>query len=438
MTRNPTAAARRHRDGEIRRTVLPSGLRVITEAMPRAGSVALGFFVDAGSRHETARQHGASHFLEHVLFKGTPTRGAEQISAEIEGVGGEINAYTAKEHTCFHAKVLGADRELAVEVMIDMLANSLIRSEDLEAEREVILDEISMHADDPGESAHELVSAALFDRDPLGRPVIGSEESIIAMSRRQVINYWRKFYRPSSIVVSAAGRVDHDRLVAQLTSFATSSQVRPSATPDRRPTRPRAARPAVISRSRSFEQSSAVLGFGGVGRFDPRRPALNLLSVILGGGMSSRLFVEVRERRGLAYAIDAVQGAYSDAGMFTVEWASHAERAGDILAVVRDTIAAIVDSGVSAAELARAQGQVRGQTVLAYEGSTSRMSRNGAAELTGDARTVEDYLRSHDEVGLDDVTTVARELLAQPPVLGIVGPRTNRRRLDRIVQRWVS
>ena len=205
-------------DGAVRRTVLPGGLQVVTEDIRSTNTYSLGVFAGVGSRHETSRLHGASHFLEHLLFKGTSTRSAEQISAAIEAVGGELNAYTAKEHTCFYARVLHSDAELALDVLTDMITNSLITPEDVDAERAVILDEISMHADDPTELAAEAAAAAIFGKSGLGRSVIGSRGSVASLSRRQIVQHWRRHYRPSSLVVAAAGKVDHDRLVQRLSA----------------------------------------------------------------------------------------------------------------------------------------------------------------------------------------------------------------------------
>ena len=203
-------------DGAVRRTVLPGGLQVVTEDIRSTNTYCLGVFASVGSRQETQRLHGASHFLEHLLFKGTSTRTAEQISAAIESVGGELNAYTAKEHTCFYARVLHSDADVALDVLTDMISNSLITPEDIDAERAVILDEISMHADDPTELATEAAAAATFGKSGLGRPVIGSRDSVAGLSRSHIVQHWRRHYRPSSLVVAAAGKVDHDRLVERL------------------------------------------------------------------------------------------------------------------------------------------------------------------------------------------------------------------------------
>src|SRR4051794_10565580 len=221
MTRTSRSrmAAQRYLGGTVRRTVLPSGLRVVTERMPRVRSFAVGFFVGVGSVLETPDRSGASHFLEHVLFKGTRRRRPEEISVAIESVGGDINAYTTKEYTCFYARVLAEDSTLAVDVLADMISSSLIRTPDVRAERAVILDEIAMHADDPIESVQELVSGRLLPNPGLGSPVIGTEQSIAALSREQIVRHWRRNYHPGSIVVTAAGEVDHDRLVEQLAAL---------------------------------------------------------------------------------------------------------------------------------------------------------------------------------------------------------------------------
>lgn len=422
--------------------MLPGGLRVVTEDIPGSRSFAVGFFVGSGSRHEAAHLHGVSHFLEHVLFKGTKRRGPEEISAAVEQVGGDLNAYTAKEHTCFHATVLAEDRVMAVDVLVDMLGSSLIRSADVEAERAVIVDEIAMHHDDPGEVAHELASARLFSGTPLERSVIGTDNSINALNRRQIAGYWRRHYRGPSIVVAAAGRVNHDRLVEAISPFAEAIAA------DGKPPRPPAGRlgpiePDVLLHQRPLEHTQAVLGFRSPGLFaapgvlDQSRYALNLLTVILGGGMSSRLFQEVRERRGLAYSIDAGEGAYADAGSVTVEWGCAPERMTEIAALVRDEIARIITDGVSPGELGRAIGQMSGQLLLGHESASARMGRMGAGELLGDRRTLHEVIGTYRQVTADDIQRVAAEFLGRPPVLSVVGGKVGRAKLNRIIQHWL-
>ncbi|MGI8768168.1 MAG: M16 family metallopeptidase [Propionibacteriaceae bacterium] len=432
MTVSSSRAARAHLGGEIRRTVLPGGLRVVSETVPGSETFSLGFFVDVGSRHEQAPVHGAAHFLEHVLFKGTHRRTAEEIAIAIESVGGDINAYTAKEHTCFYAKVLGEDAPVAVDVVTDMLTDSLITAPDVESERAVILDEIAMHNDDPAEVAHENVAWQLFSAYGLGLPVVGSEQSITDLSRDQVAQYFSDHYFPGSIVVSAVGRVDHDQLCSDLVAF------RPGVDPVPvvwSATEPYPKTAMVLAEERPLEQVTAVLGLRGVGQFDDRRHALSLLSLILGGGMSSRLFVEVRERRGLTYGIEAGETCYSDGGLWTVEWQSHPDRVAEILQLVRTAMFDVAEHGVTDRELARAEGQLRGQTLLAYESTSARMSRLGTTTLVGDERSVEEMLERTDQVGSAEISAVAADLFGQVPVLGLVGPAVSDQ-VQRRIESW--
>ena len=415
-----TARRRPSGDGAVRRTVLPHGLRVVTESMAASRTFCVGVYAGVGSRHESAARHGASHFLEHVLFKGTKRRSAEEISAAVESRGGELNAYTTKEYTCFYARVLAQDSPLAVDVLTDMLGCSLIRRGDVDAERAVILDEIAMHGDDPGEVVTESVADAVFAGSGLGKMVIGSPGSIAGMSRDLIARHWRQYYQPSSLVVAAAGAVEHDRLVEQLAVL----DQRPAAAPPA-PLRsvPAATRPGLVFERRQVEQVNAVLAFAGAAIFDDRRYAAGLLSVILGGGMASRLFVEIRERRGLTYGIDAGETAYSDAGMWSVEFQCAPNRLAPILDLVSGLLDEVAEHGVGEDELARAKSQLRGQTVLSYEGPSSRMGRLGANALLGDDRTLTEVLARYDAVGPKELQQEAARLFAQPPVLGLVGPR---------------
>ena len=408
----------------MRRTVLANGVQVLSERISSSHTFSVGIFVGVGSRQEAGIRHGASHFLEHVLFKGTRRRTAEEISAAIECVGGELNAYTAKEHTCFYARVQAGDADLAVDVLVDMVTESVVTAADVDVERAVILDEIAMHGDDPGEVVQDLVAAEVFAGSGLGQRVIGSEASIAALSRDEVVHHWQTHYRGGALVVAAAGAVDHDRLVELVAPLA--SLPAGDATLSAAPARPAPAG-SLVTRKRGVEQINAVLAFpsagvyDGVG-YDAQRYPLGLLSIILGGGMASRLFVEVRERRALTYGIDAGETAYSDAGVWSVDWQCSPDKLLDILEVVRAELAAVAEHGVTPAELARAQGQMRGQTVLGYEGPGSKMSRLGVNALLNDRRTLSEVLGQFDAVTRADVQAAASRLFAQPPVLGLVGP----------------
>ncbi|HJY44844.1 MAG TPA: pitrilysin family protein [Propionibacteriaceae bacterium] len=420
-------------DGAVRHTVLQNGLQIVTEDIRSSSTYSLGVFVSVGSRHETPSMHGASHFLEHLLFKGTPTRSAEQISAAIESVGGELNAYTAKEHTCFYARVLHSDAQLALDVLTDMIIHSLITPHDVDAERAVILDEISMHSDDPGELAAEAVAEEIFGTSGLGRPVIGSAAAVTALTRRQILHHWRRHYHPGRLVVAAAGKVDHDRLVERLSALDVPAS------------QPATSRPAPTTISHRgalrmhqlpLEQSSVVLGFASPGVFEARRYPLGLLSLIIGGGMSSRLFVEIRERRGLTYGIDAGESVYSDAGLWSVEWQCAPGKLAQILELVRSTLADVATHGITEEELARAKGQMCGQTALSYEGPGSRMSRLGTNAVLGDDRTLGELLRRFDQVTAEQVRAEAEILFTRPPTLAIAGARVPVRRIESVLSRW--
>ncbi|WP_067831765.1 M16 family metallopeptidase [Actinomadura kijaniata] len=410
--------------GVVRRTVLPGGLRVITETMPTVRSAAFGIWAGVGSRDEDPADAGASHYLEHSLFKGTTRRTAMEISAEVEAVGGDINAFTAKEYTCYHARVLDRDLPLAVDVISDMVTGALNRPEDVEAERGVILEEIHMQEDEPGDLVHEEFAAALFGDTPLGRPILGTEDSINALSRDRIHGYYRHHYVPPNLVVSAAGNLDHDEVVA-LTERAFAAvlggDARPAAPRIGGETVPLGPRTRVIGRD--TEQAHLVLGGPGLRRTDERRFALGVLSAVLGGGMSSRLFQEIRERRGLAYSVYSYTSQYADTGLFGVYAGCQPEKADEVLAICREEVARVAEHGLTGEELARGKGQLRGGTVLGMEDTESRMNRLGRSELVYDALlSVDEVLARIDAVTLDDVRAVAADVLGGPQSLTVIGP----------------
>ena len=411
----------------VRRTVLPGGLRVVTEAMPGVRSATIGVWVGVGSRDEAPTLAGASHFLEHLLFKGTPTRGAMDISIELDAVGGEFNAFTAKEYTCFHARVLDQDLPLAVDVLGDMVTSSLIAAEDVEAEREVILDEIAMHDDDPDDVVNNLYAERAWGSTPLGRPIAGTVDSIKSLTRAQLTRFYRSRYRPENMVVAVAGNLDH-ATVARLVrkafgrdQFLADRTARPL--PVRRADRAKKSATGRILAPRQFEQTNLVLGVNGLVRTDDRRYALGVLNAALGGGTSSRLFQEVREHRGLAYAVYSFASHYCDAGMLGVAVGCLPSKVHEVLSVVRTEIRKLAEDGITAEELERGKGQLRGGLVLSLEDSGSRMSRIAKAELLYDELpSLDEVIRRVDAVTLEDVQLLAKELFNQPETLAIVGP----------------
>ncbi len=413
--------------GLVRRTVLPGGLRVVTEAVPSTRSVAFGVWVGVGSRDETTRQAGCSHYLEHLLFKGTRRRSALEISATLDALGGEMNAFTAKEYTCFYARVLDADLPVAVDVICDLVTSSLLDPDDVESERGVILEEIAMHDDDPTDSVHDVISEAVFGDTPLGRPILGTVDSIEALSRRTVHGYYRRHYTPGNMVVAAAGNLDHATVVRLVRrALRTAGALGPEhavPAPPRRGDVPRRRPPGVTVVRRTTEQANVVLGVPGVSRHDDRRFALGVLNAALGGGMSSRLFQEVREKRGLAYSVYSYSAQYADTGLFGVYAGCLPAKVDEVLELCRAEVAAVVDGGITAAELARGQGQLRGNLVLGLEDTSSRMTRIGKSELVQDELlSVDEVLRRISAVTLDDVRDVARDVLGATPALAVVGP----------------
>ena len=411
----------------VRRTVLPSGMRVVTEQMAGTRSASIGVWVAVGSRDETPALHGCSHFLEHLLFKGTPERTAMDISVALDAVGGEFNAFTTKEYTVFHARVLDEDLPLAVDVLGDMVTSSTITSADVEAEREVILDEIAMHDDDPDDVVHTLYAETAWAGTPLGRPSAGTAESIRSRTRAQIMRYYRSRYVAPNVVVAVAGNVDHPTVVRMVrkafsrNNFLSDHGARPA--PARRSAQARRTTAGEALVSRPLEQVNVVLGVNGLVRTDERRYALGVLNVVLGGGTSSRLFQEVREQRGLAYSVFSYASHYADAGSFAVSVGCLPARTGEVLDVVRTELARVAESGLTEEELARGKGQLRGGLVLGLEDGVSRMSRIAKAELLYDELpSLDEVIGRVDAVTLDDVSTLARTLFRQPQTLAVVGP----------------
>ncbi len=410
--------------GTIRRTVLPGGLRVLTEQMPGSRSAAFGIWVGVGSRDETPAQAGCSHFLEHLLFKGTRRRDALEIAAVMDAVGGEMNAFTAKEHTCYYARVLDTDLPLAVDVICDLVTSSLIEPHDVESERGVILEEIAMHDDDPGDVVHDTFAAALWDDHPLGRPVIGTVAAIGGLSRDTIATFYEQRYTPDTMVVTAAGGLDHDSLVAQVAAaFGPRLGKDRQPAPRRHVAVPPPTHSRVVTQHRKTEQAHLALGTTGLSGDDPRRFALSVLTTALGGGMSSRLFQEVREKRGLAYSVYSFAGSYAETGDFGIYAGCAPTKVDEVLEVCRTELAAVAGKGLTDAEISRTKGQLSGELVLGLEDSGSRMSRLGKSELEHDELlTVDQLLGRIHAVTPDEVSAVARDVLSRPMALGVIGP----------------
>jgi predicted Zn-dependent peptidase len=411
--------------GRVERTELPGGLRVLTETMPGVLSATLGIWVGVGSRDENPTVAGSSHFLEHLLFKGTTTRNALEIATAMDAVGGEMNAFTAKEHTCYYANVLASDLPLAVTLLADLVTEARNTAEDLESERTVVLEEIAMRDDEPSDAVHDLFAETLFGDSPLGRSVLGTVESIESLTRDDVDGWYRGRYTMPSIVVTAAGRVQHQQLLDLVTAafgdrLAGDARPAPLRLGDAAPRKPSRSTGLI---SRRTEQTHLLLGTPAMGRLDERRYAAAVMDAAVGGGMSSRLFQEIREKRGLVYSVGSSLTHYAGAGSFSVYAGCSKKRVPEVLRLVREELARVAADGLSTEEVARSKGQLKGGLVLGLEDTGSRMSRLGKSELSyGEYLPVREVLDRLDAVDEEHVAAVADELFAQESCLAVVGP----------------
>ena len=425
MPRAETRTLLREGDGGlVRRTTLPGGLRVITEQVPGVRSVAFGVWVNVGSRDESGSMMGSAHYLEHLLFKGTHKRSALEISASIEAVGGDLNAFTTKEYTCYYARVLDTDLPLAIDVVCDVVTDALIRDDDVESERGVILEEIAMHEDEPSDLVHEEFAAAMFGDTPLGRPVLGTIDTITSISRSSINAFYRRKYRPEAMVIAAAGHLDHATVVRQVrAAFADVLDEAAEVKAPRKVRRPRPHGAGMKVTTRATEQANLVLGVPGLTRSDPRRYAMSVLSTAFGGGMSSRLFQEIREKRGLAYSVYSYAQGYADDGVFGVYVGCLPTKVDSVLDVCMSELDRLAADGLTDDEIARGKGQVRGGTVLGQEDTGARMTRIAKSELHGEPLlSIDSLLDRVEVVTSQEIQDVARDLLSRPATLAVVGP----------------
>jgi predicted Zn-dependent peptidase len=412
---------------DVRRSVLPGGVRVVTERMPSQRSVALGFWIGVGSRDEEPGMLGSTHFLEHLLFKGTASRTALDIAEAFDAVGGESNALTAKEHTCYYARVLAEDVPMAVSVIADMVTSAVLEPSELEQERGVILEEIAMDLDDPTDVAFESFTGQVMGRHPLGRPIGGTPQEITAVERDAVWEHYRRHYTQDRLVISAAGGLEHHEMVELVLDALERAgwDLGEGTTP--RPRRER--RPSPLTPdfgehrvSRTFEQANVILGTTGLIAGHERRFAMSVLNAALGGGMSSRLFQEIRERRGLAYNTFSFAGSYSDAGYFGMYAGCTPEKVGLVTDLMRAELERMAETEMSPAELAKVTGQLGGSTVMGSEDVGSRMSRLGRSELdTGHFTDLDELLGSLRSVTAAEVRELAADLVSRETVLTVVG-----------------
>ena len=411
----------------IRRTLLPNGLRVLTETVPAAPSVAIAISVSVGSRDEIEGQFGSTHFLEHLLFKGTKKRSAKEIAEAFDSVGASSNAATAKEYTSYYARVQNSALPIAVEVLADMVTGSVIDENEFELERTVILEELAMVQDDPEDVAHEAASAAVLgENDPLGRPIGGTPETITAVSRDDVFSHYLNNYRPQDLVVTAAGGVNHDHLLELVIKELSASGINLEqiASPARRNlgTRDFVPEQDFVSVHKETQQANVAISMRGISAMDERRYAMGVLNTILGGGMSSRLFQEVREKRGLAYSVYSFNQGYSDAGLFGMFAGTSPKNASEVAKILNAQLHSIANQGVTDNEFALARGNIAGGLALRFESNQARMNRLLSAELSmGQFIDLESTLKNFRDVTKDEIQSVARDLVDSPKSLVVVG-----------------
>ncbi|MEJ1194851.1 M16 family metallopeptidase [Pseudarthrobacter sp. CCNWLW207] len=412
----------------VRRSVLPGGVRVLTEAMPGQRSATIGFWVGVGSRDEAPGQHGSTHFLEHLLFKGTKRRTALEIASAFDEVGGESNAATAKESTCYFARVLDSDLPMAIDVIADMITGAVLDPAEMEQERDVILEEIAMDSDDPTDVAHENFVAAVLGTHPLGRPIGGTPAAIRAVARDSVWEHYRRYYRPDELVITAAGGLEHDVVCGLVVEalHAAGWSLEPDAAPVERRSTERADITGTAGLhvvKRAVEQANIIMGCPTIVATDDRRYVMSVLNAVLGGGMSSRLFQEIREKRGLVYSTYSFASSYADAGYFGMYAGCTPSKVRQVLDLLGAELDKLAEGGISDDELRKAVGQLCGGIVLALEDTGSRMSRLGRAELvSGEYQDIDETLRLIKAVTAEEVQDLAKELAAAPRTVTVVGP----------------
>ena len=398
-------------------TTLPNGLRIVTDDMPQLETTSLGIWIGAGSRNETPAEHGLSHFLEHMAFKGTRRRSAKRIAEEIETAGGDINAATSTEQTAYYARVLAADTGLALDVLADILTDSVFDPVEIEREKGVVLQEIGAVDDTPDDLVFEILTATAFPDQPIGRAILGTPDKVSGFDGPAIRRYLDTHYRPPAMIVAAAGALDHDRIVADADARFGRMRAEPG------PAAPSARYRGGDNRvSRRLEQAHVIVAFEGPSFHDPAQYAAHVFSHAAGGGMSSRLFQDVRETRGLAYSIYSFDWAYADTGLFGFYAATSAKQVGDLVPVALDTLASATET-LTAEEVERAKAQLKVSVLVALESSGARAEQIARQHLAfGRAIPREEIIGRIDAIGVEDARQAGRRMLGSAPTVVSLGP----------------
>jgi predicted Zn-dependent peptidase len=415
-------------DEEYRKSVLANQMRVVTERMPHVRSVAVGIWVDTGSRNEPESRGGISHLIEHLVFKGTASRTAEEIAKIVDSVGGQMDAFTAKEHTCFYVSALDEHLSLAVDLLSDILLHPLFPPEEIEREKSVVLQEIRMVEDTPDDLVHELFTERVWPGHPLGRPILGTRELVQGFSRETILTHFMEEYCPAKVIISVAGNVEHERVV-ELFDRPFHKFVRQCVCRDGMPP---ALTPQVDLVTKTLEQVHLVVGFPGLPQAEPERYALFLLNDIIGGSMSSRLFQKVREREGLVYSIYSGAQSYRDTGLLTISAATDSQNFSKVLKLVLKEIRALHKDGITSEELRRAKEHMKGNLMLSLESTTSRMHRLARQELSfGAFFSLDEMLSAIESVREEEVHGLIHRLLDENQMAILALGPMDRRSLPR-------
>ncbi|MDD4168944.1 MAG: pitrilysin family protein [Desulfotomaculaceae bacterium] len=404
----------------FQKVTLANNIHILTERVPHVRSVALGFWVDVGSRDEVNENNGVSHFIEHLLFKGTQKRSAKQIAETLDAVGGQLNAFTTKEYTCYYARVLDEHFGLAFELLSDMLFGSTFDPVDLDRERNVIIEEIKMYEDAPDELVHDIFAGSMWQGHALGRPIIGTAEVIARIPRDKILEFYKTHYNPDNLIVTVAGNIEHEEVIRKLRPIL---EAKTGGSPARTLTAPLPKRD-VVCRSKDTEQVHLCLGTPGLSLDNKKAYTFQIINTILGGGLSSRLFQEIREQRGLVYSVFSYHSSYHDTGLFCIYAGLSKQNVDEVLELIFKQTKDIRENSVTAEELQRAKDQLKGNLLLSLENVSTRMSRLGKSQLyLGKIIPPEEIVEKLNKVTIEDVQELASEMLAPANFsLATIGP----------------
>lgn len=391
-----------------KKSVLPNGIRIVSETIPYVKSISMGVWIATGSRFEEEYNHGVSHFIEHLMFKGTTRRSAKEIAETVDAVGGQLNAFTAKECTCYYLKILDTHADLAMDILSDMLLASKFAEEDIERERQVVLEEVHMYEDSPDELVHDIYLDSVWPVHPLGRNILGTTDSIERFNRELVLKYFQDFYTPDNMVIAAAGNITHEDLVSLAERYFGKFKGKKRNIDITTP----AFVPARTTINKDSEQVNVCLGTLSVPQDNPQIYPVYIFNNILGGGISSRLFQAIREERGLAYSIYSYQNNYKDAGLLTIYAGTRPGNINQVLELIIENLREFKIKGIDEQEMIKSKEQIKGSLLLGLESSSSRMSRMGKLEVTlGKFITLDEVVRKIDNVTLADVNEIIDQML---------------------------